>query len=73
MVDPCARSLRRALRTALLAAALLVVALPPPAVASGFRSLLTARNDALEQNRPPDVPDDATLESAGAKIGKVTV
>ena len=73
MVDPYARSLRRVLRTALLAAALLVVALPPPAVASGFRSLLTARNDALEQNRPPDVPDDATLESAGAKIGKVTV
>ena len=72
MIDSRARSIN-VLRFALLAAAALLALLPPPASASGVRSLLTARNDALEQNRPADVPDDATLESAGAKIGKVTI
>lgn len=37
------------------------------------KSLLSARADPIEQKRPADVPDDATLEAAGAKIGKVII
>ncbi|MFZ9873596.1 MAG: hypothetical protein ACO3FH_11675, partial [Steroidobacteraceae bacterium] len=37
------------------------------------RKLFSARSDPLSSRRPSDVPDDATLEAAGAKIGTVTV
>jgi hypothetical protein len=45
----------------------------PPAEASGGRPLLAARNDPVERKRPVEVPDDATLEAAGARIGKVVI
>jgi hypothetical protein len=35
--------------------------------------LLAARNDPVERKRPVEVPDDATLEAAGARIGKVVI
>lgn len=37
------------------------------------RPSLASRNDALEEKRPAGIPDDATLESAGARIGTVTL
>lgn len=37
------------------------------------RSLFRARADHLKSTRPAEVPDDATLEAAGAKIGTVTI
>ena len=45
----------------------------PSAEASGGRPLLAARNDPVERKRPVEVPDDATLEAAGARIGKVVI
>src|ERR1043165_7428194 len=32
---------------------------------------LTARSTRLDTSRPPEVPDDATLEASGATIGQV--
>lgn len=43
------------------------------AEASGARTALTARNDPVERKRPADVPDDATLEAAGARIGRIII
>ncbi|MEY3337293.1 MAG: hypothetical protein RL245_285, partial [Pseudomonadota bacterium] len=40
---------------------------------SEARKLFTARADRLSSLRPSDVPNDAALEFAGAKIGTVTV
>ena len=40
----------------------------PSAEASGGRPLLAARNDPVERKRPAEVPDDATLEAAGARV-----
>lgn len=37
------------------------------------RKLFSARTDRLSSARPVDVPDDASLEAAGARIGTVTV
>lgn len=45
----------------------------PSAEASGGRPLLAARNDPVERKRPAEVPDDATLEAAGARIGTVII
>jgi outer membrane protein assembly factor BamA len=40
---------------------------------SEARKLFIARADRLSSLRPSDVPDDTTLEAAGAKIGTVTI
>lgn len=45
----------------------------PSAEASGGRPLLAAHNDPVERKRPAEVPDDATLEAAGARIGTVII
>ncbi len=37
------------------------------------RPLVAARTDPVERKRPAEVPDDATLEAAGARIGTVTI
>lgn len=62
-------SLRRILPRFALALATLTVATGM----AEAKSLLAARNDPIEQKRPAEVPDDATLEAAGARIGKVTI
>lgn len=54
--------------TAANTAAAAEVAAAPPAHLS-FRS----RADLPDAKRPADVPDDATLEAAGAKIGSITI
>lgn len=37
------------------------------------RPRFSARSDRLTSARPPGVPDDATLEAAGARIGTITI
>lgn len=41
--------------------------------ASEAKPRFSARNDRVTSARPPDVPDDATLEAARARIGKITI
>lgn len=44
-----------------------------PASMKSRRLSLGSRADPIEQKRPAEVPDDATLEAAGARIGKVII
>ena len=59
------------------AAALALVALfsgwLSAAETSAGRPLVAARTDPVDRSRPADVPDDAKLEAAGARIGAVTI
>ncbi|HKN10119.1 MAG TPA: BamA/TamA family outer membrane protein [Pseudomonadota bacterium] len=50
--------------------AALIAALSPPAIAGRFTDREHTR---IEEPRPPDVPNDAELESAGAVIGRIEI